>query len=901
MNNMPNVFKSLQILLWNAAGIKNKFSEFINFLLEHNIDIALVTETHTNPQDKLTIANYNTYKTDRTRCKGGGTAIFIKRTLTSVQYSNLEKDGFEETSILYTNNGETIKITVIYNQPQNILTQTDIEHLFPKNLTCLVGGDYNAKNTIWGCRVNNKCGKILHELIKKNDLRVVAPTEPTFLPEAPQMQPDLLDYFITSNNIPVSCYAQMDLSSDHIPVIATVGINTKETNTTIKKTDWDLYYNLLNGQDPIPAPNSNEEIETSIKSLTDSLINAYNEATTTYERDDNYQKLPRDISELIRHKNYIRRMWQRNRNPIDKQNYNKLKREIREMCQKHKADTWNYKVENLCTSDNSIWKMAKCLRNKRDTNKPIIANDKNIYTDEEKLKIFADTIEKQFTLNANPCNFDEDIETEYIYNSYLSNNNNCTLGILNNVTQDDLVNIIKRLNNKKAPGGDGITNVMLKQLPRNKLFDLLNIYNACLKNCYYPTSWKNAIVVLFPKPGKDPRLPTNHRPISLLSTLGKVLEKLILLRLEPFLSFIPKEQYGFRKNLSTTKQLIRLIDFISDGIYKKESTALLMIDVAKAFDRVWHKALIKKLIQNNIPVDFIRILDMYLNNRTFQIRLNGKLSDKRPIRAGVPQGSLLGPILYIIYTSDFPINDKDLRSMVAFYADDTAIAVRSINPNKAINDLSEKMSDIEDWCCDNKIAINAEKSNLMIIRRRKTRIKINNNLLLFNKIVPIVTNADYLGLKLNHRLTWTNHVTKAINKTYAAVTALKPIMKKDTKLSIKLKRQLYMQCIRPILTYACPAWHNLKPTQLKRLETTQNKILRNMIGAPWFLPNKNIRKDLKIPTIEEYIKDLTTNFFKSAKNQTAAGFNTLLDKELIDDMRDYNPITDFFLSKALIT
>lgn len=891
----------LKIILWNASSIKDKLLEFSNFLSDYDIDIAMVTETHANASDNMTVVNYNTYKTNRTRCRGGGTAIFTKKTLNTVQYSNTERDGYEETSIIHICNNKETKYTVVYNQPGNILTQNDMDLLIPTNMNCVIGGDFNSKNTIWGARVSNKAGKVLHDLVINNDLIVHAPNEPTYYPIPAHMQPDLLDFFITTKSIKMCCDTITELSSDHIPVFASIGQEHLEQKRTIKKTNWNLFHNILVLEEISEPPNSITDIDKAINNFTNSLKSAINEASESHTINDNYQKLPYEIKDLIGYKNYVRKIWQKYRDPKDKTEYNKLVKEIKKKCQDFKTDTWNHKVENLCTSDNSIWLMTKRLKATKTINKPLVHQNKNIYSDEEKLKIFADTIERQFTLNKTPSNFDEDIITENIYNEYFNEEENKPLGILNDATLKELKTIIRKLANKKAPGEDNITNKMLKELPDNKIHELLNIYNACLKNCYFPNAWKNAIVTLFPKPGKDSSNPENHRPISLLPTLGKLLEKLILVRLEPYLQFLPDEQYGFRKQLSTTKQLIRLIDFISDGVYKKETTALLMIDVAKAFDRVYHKALIKKLIKNKLPYDIIKIIDSYLNHRTFQIRLNNKLSDKRNIQAGVPQGSLLGPVLYIIYTSDFPITKDGINYLTAFYADDTAVAVRSLDPNKAIRDLNSKMCDIEDWCADNKIAINTDKSKLLIIRKHKTRKPINECLSLFNRVIPTTNDADYLGLSLNTRLSWNTHINKVINKTKAAFMAMLPILNNKSKLSLTLKRQLYIQCLRPIMTYACPAWHTINKTQIKKMETTQNKILRYISGAPRYLPNRCLRKDLKISTIEEYIKQITASFFGKAEQETAANFNHILEKEYIEDMRSHNPIVNFYLSDSTLS
>nr|XP_042909490.1 uncharacterized protein LOC107438316 [Parasteatoda tepidariorum] len=887
-------------MLWNADGIINKFTEFSNFIYEHKIDIALVTETHTNASNRLTLANYHTYKTDRTVCRGGGTAIFVKRSYNSVQYSNSTGQHHEETSILlYQNDKTAYKFTAFYNKPGHTIRDDTIKSLIPPNIKCIIGGDLNAKNTSWGCRTNNQNGKELYKIIADNNLTVIAPTDHTYFPYVPNKRSDLLDFFITNSNTPMSCHTITELTSDHVPVIATLGDTIQDTPIMISNTNWNIFHNILALDDNDYTINDLNDIEPTIRLLTDKIQAAHSEATKVMASKKNYMALPQHLREEIGYKNYIRKRWQKNGDPKDKQELNKLTKVLKRKCQKYRNDNWNDKIAELCTENQTIWRMAKSLKssNNRTVNKPIVDNNRNIYSDKDKLTIFANTIENQFKLNQHPTDVDEEDNINNIYDDYQKHK---IPGPIDTIDQADIINIINKLNNKKAPGEDNVNNKMMKHLTINQINALCNIYNACLMHNIFPNNWKNATIILIAKPGKDSRIATNFRPISLLPTFGKILERLLLWRLIPHINFLPDQQFGFRKDLSTTKQLIRLIDFISDGLYKHETTALLMLDVAKAFDRVWHKALITKLIKQKVPNAFINIIDSYLKNRTFQIKLNDKLSDKRPINAGVPQGSILGPLLYLIYTSDFPISN-DHNYMVAFYADDTAIAIRSINPNHAAQKLNENMPDIEEWCSKNKIAINTDKSKLMFIRRRKRSRQVTNKVCLFSDNIPVVNKADYLGLTLNHRLNWNDHISKIITKSQAAFASMRPLLNSSSKLPLNLKRHLYLSCIRPIFTYACPAWNCITNTQIKKLETLQNKFLRRITGAPWQIPNKYIRRDLNIETVHEYINLMSASFFHSANNTNTVNYKNIMDKELIQDSRSHNPIINFLLSDGILS
>lgn len=279
--------------------------------------------------------------------------------------------------------------------------------------------------------------------------------------------------------------------------------------------------------------------------------------------------------------------------------------------------------------------------------------------------------------------------------------------------------------NMKAPGFDGIFNIVLKKLSL-KVFTLLSsIFNKCLELHYYPSIWKVAKIIPIRKPGKDPTSSSSYRPISLLSALSKLFEKLILNRLLNFVetnNIILPEQFGFRQGHSTTHQLVRVVNNIQRNRAVSKSTAMAFLDVEKAFDNVWHDGLVYKLCDLNFPPYLIKIIRNYLQQRSFKVSLNNCLSDTFTIPAGVPQGSLLGPLLYSIYTSDIPnLGDE---CVLFLFADDTAIAVKGRMPQEITNKLQRCLNAFADYANRWKIKINASKTQtIMFLHRQSSKLK----------------------------------------------------------------------------------------------------------------------------------------------------------------------------------
>ena len=247
--------------------------------------------------------------------------------------------------------------------------------------------------------------------------------------------------------------------------------------------------------------------------------------------------------------------------------------------------------------------------------------------------------------------------------------------------------------------------------------------NACLKQ-HFLDHWKKAVILPIPKPQKDLIFATSYRPISLLPSLGKLLEKIILTRLKNSINkCIIKEQFGFRKRHSTVLQLAKIIDDITKKFNLNQSTSMIALDIERAFDTVWHSALIAKMVQLNIPNYLVKLTISYLRNRSFQVKVNKTLSEIKKIPAGVPQGSLLSPTLFTIFINDIP---KTTNTELSLFADDTAIKASSFKINKSFEYIQRHITILETYYQKWKIKINADKSKSIYFTKKKKDTKTMN-------------------------------------------------------------------------------------------------------------------------------------------------------------------------------
>lgn len=861
MNPQQNFFHSMTMCAWNAQNIVNKKGELIDFVLENDVDILFIGETHLNASQTFNIPNYRAYRCDRTRSRGGGVLLLIKDCIPSCLVNSDNSQQYEYVAVRtkFQKYGE-ITIIAMYNPPRNTLRKRDIRQLFPLRQKTILAGDLNAKHQAWGCNATNKNGKKLNKLIEREGLFIKLPDQPTYLSLNFNHRPEYLDYVITNFHFNCNLYTINDLSSDHLPVLIYTDDSVEDKKKTIQITDWVLYKNtLIHRKLKNKKLHTISDIDKEVQRIQRHMSKAKQTSTTTRHVHHNYLKLPPELKDLIRLKNRQRKFYKRTQNPADKTKLNHLIRTIKLEVQQYRNTQWAETLASLALNEKKLWALTKALRNTRNINRPIHGPNGLVYDDEDKTEVFADSLELQFTENAEPNDILHEEQTLHENYTYFQENNIIDTTTIPCVYTREIMEQIKRLKRKKAPGKDAISNEMIRELPVKYIARLATIFNRCLALGYFPTAWKQAITVLFPKPNKDPAFAANHRPISLLACLGKLFEKIIYNRIKPHLDFIPNYQFGFREKRGTDQQLIRVADYIVDAKARNMHTAMVSIDFEKAFDKTSHPGILNKLIKHKLPHYLIVLLKSYLNNRSFQVKYNKYISTSRPIKASVSQGSILGPTLFIIYTADFP-TWTDHNSLIAMYADDTILLQRSWDPSNALDKLQDKLDDVEEWCEQWRTKINGAKSQLIIFNRKKNNKRTNKYLEIFNDRVENKTSVGYLGITFNKRLNWGEHIQRSICKANAMQRRLEPLIGIRSTLDIKLKRKLYLTIIRPIITYASPVWSTATDTQLKSLQTFQNKIVKKIAKAPWYIRRRNIHKDLNIPQILDFIDKLNVKF-----------------------------------------
>ena len=395
-------------------------------------------------------------------------------------------------------------------------------------------------------------------------------------------------------------------------------------------------------------------------------------------------------------------------------------------------------------------------------------------------------------------------------------------------TPEEVCTILRSLDSSKSAGDDGIPTRLLKEVASEICTSLSFLFNLSFTRGELPQMWREATITPVHKKGTQTS-PTNYRPISLISVIAKVQERIVHKRLyahvEPHL---PNEQSGFRKKDGTELQLLRLVHEISAAKDNGDAVSACFFDLSKAFDRVWHKGLLEKLKHLGVRSQAHDWISSYLCNRRQRVRVADTTSPWLPIPAGVPQGSVLGPLLFLIYTYDLPTSCTNTHTKCSQFADDTALITTHKDPVQAQEHLQQAITSAGAWLQSWHLLVNAGKTVVMSFQRTQTL-----QLTLHKTTLKQVSSHRHLGLTIQSDLRWNEHVQTKISKAQRSLAIL---MKIRGTIHTNALTLIYTTYIRPILEYATLATSNMTTTLQDKLERFQRRACRVCLRLPMFQP-----------------------------------------------------------------
>ena len=366
---------------------------------------------------------------------------------------------------------------------------------------------------------------------------------------------------------------------------------------------------------------------------------------------------------------------------------------------------------------------------------------------------------------------------------------------------------------------------MLKKWSYFLSYYLAELVNLSISQSTYPTLYKKTRVIPLHKGGSKTTV-TNYRPISLAPVISKIIEKVICEQTTDYLTqnnIIPKTQFGFRKGHQTSHLLQAFVNDLMKAKRKSNLSLAIFCDYSKAFDTLSHEILIGKMKKLGFNFETIKWFQSYLSGRVQYVDVNGTLSDESPLKVGTPQGSILGPLLYLIYTCDLP--DAVNLGITLCFADDTTIHVQDDNLNDLMTKGQLAMDRVCQWSRDNKLTLNASKTKFMIFTKEETDKSITAN----DTKLERVKTFKLVGVNISSNLKWDEHCNAVANKVRPVLWSL---FKIKNRLDTSNKLLLYNALITSHMSYALPIWQGCTVKSQSMLQTLMNKGQRAVFNLP---------------------------------------------------------------------
>ena len=485
---------------------------------------------------------------------------------------------------------------------------------------------------------------------------------------------------------------------------------------------------------------------------------------------------------------------------VDKQKLEEYRAETAALIQKSKENyliRQGIKLTDQSTGQKTYWKILNQFLNKTKIPRipPLFFNGNFIVCCQEKAKIFNEYFAKQCTPFVTPSVLPV---LRYHTTERLSHFD---------ISIDEIKNLIKILKLNKAQGHDAISAKMIHLCGDEICLPLQLIFKNILKTGIFPSQWKLANVTPTHKK-KDKQTVSNYRPISLLPIFDKIFERIIFKNLYNFLvqnNLITKYQSGFRPGDSCGNQLLSLTNEIHEAFHGKGCLEVraVFLDMSKAFDKVWHEGLLFKLKQNGVSGNLLSLLTNYLSGRKQRVVLNGMASDWAPIFSGVPQGSVLGPLLFLIFVNDL---EEGIKSKIKFFADDTSLFSIVHDPEISASELQHDLDLINKWATQWKMSFNPDPTKpaeeiLFSVKRNSP----HHPTLFFNGVeVKRVNDHKHLGLTFDPKLKFSTHINQISTTARKGVGLIKHLR---PYLPVNSLDQIYKMHVRSHLDYCDFIFH----------------------------------------------------------------------------------------------
>ena len=837
--------KGFKVVHLNCRSILNKIDE-----IRHQydgIDIVTCSETWLNDQildHMIEMKGMDLFRWDRhngiangvPKSRGGGVACYIKKDLQLdchvLPNLTLTTCDIELMTLRCTHNyGKILYIMTLYRPPdgsvdtffetlsdlieENSLIQKELWIIGDYNIDCLKRSDIKTKKLFDFLRINS---------LKQH---ISVPTRLTGFSRS------CIDLIVSnvSESFVLASGSLVDVISDHLPIFICIkkqrnistfqkikGRTYKNYNkimlqTLIKNENWDLYYVLEN---PIDLWNF-------ILKTIENHIDVMCPIKYMKIRTNSPPWITQDVIEAMNDRNDLFKQAKRSLDSNDIKLAHRARNRTTKLLHSSKADYIKESLYQYKDDPKKFWQILNnsLLKGEMNTNDVTFNVGNDVYT----------TIEDSCEyMNNHFANVGKRLHSQFsnslLQNNYVDEYNiECDNSeIMFNV--DDIVKVVKDIDVHKGSGIDYMPSFILKDVFEVITSQLTYLFNQSMSKGIFPDSWAIATITPIPKVGNK-HIANNWRPISIIPIIGKLMEKLgnsLLTKHLDIHNLLCNEQYGFRPKRSTSTAIFNFIKNIIDEINNRKIVGTIYLDFSKAFDSINHTRLIYKLKDMGIPKKLLLWITNYLKNRKIRTKLNNKLSTTSDLICGVPQGSVLGPTLFLCYINDLAKMVKNLGMSISLYADDAVIYCSNHESFFIQNRLERTLSHVMNWCNNNYININIEKTKFCIYGTRTNVSKFEPMTISSNgKEINRCNQYQYLGVVLDECLTMKQNFNSVFKKFSYKLYQFGKIRK---YLNFETRVLVYKQTVLPLTEYVSFVMTLNNKHDVEKLQKLQNRALR---------------------------------------------------------------------------